>query len=76
MKLQLYVMAGIILFAIQIYSGGATAQTRNPALDESLTLRMGPFLANLDATVKVRGQDLKVDENIDTSDVDFSIYGL
>lgn len=52
------------------------AQTRNPALDETVTLRMGPFLANLDATVKAYGQDLKVDQGIETSDVDFSIYGL
>lgn len=52
------------------------AQERNPALDETVTLRLGPFLANLNTTVKVRGQEFSIDENIDASDLDFSVYGL
>lgn len=71
MKKIYFLALGIIL----VMGTYATAQTTNPALDETITLRMGPFLANFDATVKVQGQDLEVDEGIEASDIDFSIYG-
>ncbi|MCK5516848.1 MAG: hypothetical protein KAI39_08240, partial [Desulfobulbaceae bacterium] len=48
----------------------------NPTLDETVTLRMGAFWANFDATVKAYGQDFNQDESIDAGDVDFSISGL
>lgn len=76
MKIKLCIMSVIVLLASQLSVTAATAQNRNPALDESLTLRFGPFLANFDATVKAFGQDLKVDYPISTDDIDFAMYGL
>ena len=69
-------MIGSVFIAGLVIAGSACAQSRNPALDETVTLKLGPLWASLDATVKAFGQDLKVDENIDASDVDFSAYGL
>jgi len=76
MKFKIFFMTGICLLASQLLVMAATAQNRNPTLDETITLRLGPFLANFNATVKAFGQDIKVDENITTDDVNFAIYGL
>jgi len=76
MKSQVFTMIGSVLMAGLIIAGSACAQSRNPSLDETVTLRLGPLWAGLEASVKAFGQDLTVDENIDVSDVDFSVYGL
>ena len=70
------VFCSLILVLALSGSAWATNQTRNPALDETVTVRLGPFLANLDATVKAYGQELDIDEGVDTSNIDFAIYGL
>ena len=69
-------MSGIVLLASQFLVLAATAQDRNPTLDETLTIRLGPFLANFNATVNAFGHDLKVDENLTTDDTNFAIFGL
>jgi opacity protein-like surface antigen len=61
----------VILLALS-----ANARAGNSALEETLSLRAGPFLANLDATVKSRGLDFSFDESLDTDDIDLSLYGL
>jgi hypothetical protein len=76
MKSQVFTMIASVLMAGLIIAGSACAQSRNPSLDETVTLRLGPLWAGLEASVKAFGQDLTVDENIDVSDVDFSVYGL
>ena len=76
MKVKLFVMTGIVLLATQLFNISAIAQDRNPTLDETITVRLGPFLANFNATVKAFGQDLEMDENLSTDDVNFAIYGL
>ena len=45
------VFCSLILVLALSGSAWASNQTRNPALDETVTVRLGPFLANLDATV-------------------------
>ena len=76
MKIKSFFMAGIVLLASQLLVMAATAQDRNPTLDETLTIRLGPFLANFNATVKAFGHDLKIDENLTTDDVNFAVYSL
>jgi opacity protein-like surface antigen len=76
MKAKLCVISGIILLASHLFVADATAQSGNPALNESVTLRLGPLWANFDATVKAYGQDLEEDDSIDTSDMDFAISGM
>ena len=76
MKLKLLISVGIVVLTVQFIAGTAISQIRNPALDETVTLRLGPFLANIDANVKADGQDLSMDNGIETSDIDFSVYGL
>ena len=76
MKTKIFFMAGIVLLASQLLVLAATAQVQNPALDEKLTLRLGLFWGNFDATVKAYGQDLDVDESMAADDVDFAINGL
>jgi hypothetical protein len=75
---KLVFFVGITLLFCQIFISTANAQTppRNPALDETFTVRLGPFWANLDASVKAKGYDLKADENLDAGDIAFSAYGL
>ena len=74
-KSSLLIILQVCLLCL-VWLTTSQAQERNPSLDDTITLRLGPFLANLDATAKVRGQDISIDENIDTSDLDFSVYGL
>jgi len=76
MKIRNSIMAGTFLLASQFFLSSATAQGLNPALDENITLRFGPFAANFDATVKAYGQDVDVDKSLDASDVDFAINGI
>jgi opacity protein-like surface antigen len=78
MKIRHSIMAvaGTFLLASSFFLSAATAQDINPALEETITLRFGPFAANFDATVKAYGQDVKVDESLDASDVDFAVNGI
>ena len=76
MNPKLYITLGVVLLISLFSTGAAMAQAQNASLNDTVTLRLGPFWANLDATAKAYGQDLKMDENIDTSDIDFSAYGL
>lgn len=75
MKVKLIVKIGIMLLASQLFILSAYAQARNPALDETFTLRLGPFWANLDTTVKASGYDFKFDENLDAGDINFAAFG-
>ena len=63
----------VLIFLLPLTAFG---KSRNPSLDETITIRTGPFFANLDTTINTRGQDVSVDENYDLDDVTFSIYGL
>ena len=54
----------------------AIAQDRNPTLDETITIRLGPLWSNFDATITTLGQDADTDTDIDADDLDFAVYGL
>jgi len=76
MKAKYAIIVGTLLLTSQLFITAAMTQDRNPALDETITLRFGPLAASFDATVKAYGQDLKSDESLDAGDVDFSVTGL
>ena len=76
MKVKLQIMT-MVLLASQLFVMAATAQSRNPTLDENITLRLGLFWANFDATVKTQGgNEFDIDESIGANDVDFAMSGL
>lgn len=76
MSKRLRVSRFLIVVFILLLPLTALGKSRNPSLDETITIRTGPFLANLDTTITTRDQDISVDENLDIDDVTFSIYGL
>lgn len=76
MKSTFSLSVGIILCACLVFVTAAASQERNPALDETLTLRLGPLFSSFDTTIKVLGQEAKSDEDIDVNEVNFAAYGL
>lgn len=76
MKMKLLFMTVVVLLTSQVFVMTATAQGRNPALDENITLRLGLFWGNFDTTVNAYGQELNIDESMVADDVDFAISGL
>ena len=76
MKVKLLIIT-MALWSSQLFVMAATAQDRNPALDENITLRLGLLWASFDATVKTQGgTEFDIDESMGTSDVDFAMSGL
>jgi hypothetical protein len=76
MKMKFVFFTGIILLASNIFVIAAIAQNRNPTLDETITIRLGPLWSNFDATITTLGQDADTDTDIDADDIDFAVYGL
>jgi hypothetical protein len=76
MKKGTLVIAAVLLVSLPHVGLSADAPSDNPALDETVTVRLGPFWGGLDATVKEDGRDFTIDENIDTGDVKLSVFGL
>lgn len=74
-KIRKYVAAIAVSF-LMLMPAVAGADSRHPALDDTLQLRVGPFLANMDTTARVRGFDFTIDDSIDVDDMEASVYGI
>ena len=67
---------GWILAALHFAACVAGAQSVNRALDEDVTLRIGPLWADADATIKTPGEDSNLTEKLSADEVDFSFFAL
>lgn len=76
MKVKLLIMT-MALLSSQLFVTAATAQDRNPALDENITLRLGFLWADFNANVTTQGgTEFDIDESMGANDVDFAMSGL
>ena len=76
MKMKLSFITGLVVLASNLWGIGAIAQDRNPTLDETITIRLGPLWSNFDATISTFGQGVDTDTDLETDDIDFAVYGL
>jgi len=76
MKTKLFLALVSASIAFHAFSERAIAESVNRALDEQVTIRVGPFWADVDASIKALGQDFKIDEGLSADKVDFAISGL
>jgi opacity protein-like surface antigen len=76
MKTKLFIAVVSASFTFHSVSEPAIAESVNRALDEQVTFRIGPFWADVDATIRARGQDFEIDEGLSADSVDFAVYGL
>jgi hypothetical protein len=60
--------------AFTFCAASVQAASLNPTLDDRFQVRLGPFFANVDSTIKVSEREIDLEESLDDSDITGAIY--